>query len=128
MSEEQVVNFGPVDTKTETPVETVETVKAELTEAEQAYLYLNQASKEFKSVAYQLAEKKKKGVARVLESVLFDPFIDVELLGKDEEMLLAFCRNILYYRDIAIKDVIAKNPEKFNSKGEVNESNTNEQK
>lgn len=105
---------------TEPSQEVIDNLKKTLTEAEQAFVFLAKSNSEFRSIVTNL--RKKGSAGRVLESILFSPFVETPLLGKDEENLLEFCKSILYYRDVAMRDVIEKNPDKF--KGEINESNT----
>jgi len=54
---------------------------------------------QFRSISYNLANRKKRGIARVLEAVMFEPLEDVKLLGKDEKELLDICNQIMYHKN-----------------------------
>jgi len=96
--------------------EVVDTIDKE----EQSALFINQAHKQFKMVAYGLSDRKKRAVARVLESVLFEPLEQVELIGKDEKELFAICQKVMYHKGIVLNYAFNKAKTKL-EKGETNE-------
>jgi hypothetical protein len=67
-----------------------------LDEDEQAAMFLNSAHKDFRRVAFALADRKKHSVSRVLEAVLFEPLEEVKLQGKAEKELFDLCKKIMY--------------------------------
>lgn len=82
-------------------------VEKELDETEKAALFINQAHKKFRGLAYGLA-RKKNAVARVLEAVLFEPLEEVKLIGKQEEQLFEICRHVLHSKGIVMKYAFEK--------------------
>lgn len=74
----------------------------ELDETEKAALFIHNAHKQFRSLAYAVA-RKKNAVARVLEAVLFEPLEEVKLIGKQEEQLFEICRHIMKNKGIVME-------------------------
>lgn len=70
---------------------------------ENAAIFINQAHKQFKKIGYEVANRKKRSVVRVLEAVLFEPFEEVELLGKEEQQLFDLCQKVMYHKGILLK-------------------------
>lgn len=93
-------------------------VKEELSEADQAAMFLYNASRDFKNIVFSLADRKKHSVARVLEAVLFEPLETVQLFGKDEEHLFAICKQIMYNKG----KVLEYTMEEIKKRGVNNES------
>ena len=90
---------------------------------ENAAYFINAAHKEFKKLAYALADRKKHSVSRVLEAVLFEPLEKVELLGKQEQELFAICQQVMYNKGIVLEYAFKRMEEL--KKGELNESKEN---
>ena len=77
-------------------------------------------------MAYSLANKKKRGVARVLEATMFEPLEKIELFGKDEKELFAITQQIMYHKqkiaEYAIKRHLENEElENQEQQGELNE-------
>lgn len=91
---------------------------------ENAAIFINQAHKHFKKIGYEVANRKKRSVVRVLEAVLFEPFEAVELLGQEEKQLFDLCQKIMYHKGVLLK----YSHEKFNKikQGENSESTEKE--
>lgn len=94
-------------------------VKEELDKDEQAAIFINQAHKEFRRLAFALADRKKHSVSRVLEAVLFEPLEEVPLQGKQEEALFAICKDVLYNKGVVLQYAFEQIEKK---KGEINDN------
>jgi hypothetical protein len=70
---------------------------------EESAFFVNQAHNQFKTLAYGLANKKKRALARVLEAVLFEPLEKVELVGEPEKELFAICQQIMYHKGVVLR-------------------------
>jgi hypothetical protein len=97
----------------------VEETKTELDQDEVSAIFINQSHKQFKQLAYGLADRKKRAVARVLEAVLFEPLEKVDLIGQSEEELFELCQKIMYHKGTVLKYAFER-MEKI-KKGELNE-------
>lgn len=82
-------------------------------------VFVNQAHKEFKQLAYGLADRKKRAVARVLEAVLFEPLEAVELIGQPEKELFELCQKVMYHKGVVLNYAFKRMEEL--KKGELNE-------
>lgn len=98
--------------------ENVETVKQNLDQDEQSAIFINQAHKQFRKLCYELANRKKRSIPRVLEAVLFEPLEEVKLNGKEEEQLLDLCLKIMYHKTI-IFEYAQKQIDKKKETGEL---------
>jgi len=67
-------------------------------EYDQSALLFRHFSQVFRKQIYALAKRKKKAPIRVLEAFLFQPFEEVELVGKEEKNLFDLCSSIIYHK------------------------------
>jgi hypothetical protein len=93
--------------------------KGDVDPVESSAFFIHQAHQQFKSLAYGLANRKKRAIARVLEAVLFEPLEKVELTGKDEQQLFEICQQVMYNKGIVLKYSFERASKKV--KGELNE-------
>lgn len=100
------------------PTQEQEPVKFDQDEA--SAIFINQSHKQFRKLVYEMANRKKRSVSRVLEAVLFEPLEEVQLHGKEEEQLLDLCLKIMYHKSV-IFDYAQKQIEKKKETGELNE-------
>lgn len=101
-----------------------ETKNPEFDTDEMAAIFINQAHKQFKKLGYEIANRKKRSVVRVLEAVLFEPLEQVELLGKEEKQLFDLCQKVMYHKGILLKYA----HEKFNKTKQGEELNEHSEK
>jgi len=78
------------------PAEEVDKKEETIDPIEEAAFFINMAHKQFRKLAFALADRKRHSVSRVLEAVLFEPLEQVKLQGKHEEELFAICQQIMY--------------------------------
>ena len=88
---------------------------------EQSARYFKALHTQFRKLGYQLAQRKKKSPIRVLEAVLFEPLESVELIGKEEQELLAICHQVMYHKNRIVEYAIKERENKPSTKGENNE-------
>lgn len=70
----------------------------ELDVHEKSAVMFNALSKQFRRVGYELANRKKRAMVRVVEAFLFEPLEQVKLEGKVEQDLLDLMRQIMYHK------------------------------
>lgn len=104
----------------EQPKEVTGIENKQLDEHEEAAYFINTAHKEFKRLAFALADRKKHSVSRVLEAVLFEPLEKTDLFGKDEQELFAICQQIMYNKGKVMEYAFERMKQK--KQGELNES------
>jgi len=54
----------------------------------------------FEQQGMKLANRKKKALFRVLKAILFETEETEKTFGKDEKLMLDFCRGVMYHRQI----------------------------
>lgn len=92
--------------------------EAPLDEYEQSAVMFHSLSKHFRKMVYDLANRKKRAVPRVLEAFLFDPLEVVKLEGQAEENLLGLVRQIMYHKMKISEYAAIKQEEKEKAKNE----------
>ena len=92
-----------------------------LDEVEQSALFINQAAKKFRSIGYNLAQRKKRAAIRVLEAVLFEPLEEVKLSGKEEQELFDLCQAVMYHKGKVLNYAFERAGEKLKKEGDTNE-------
>ena len=83
----------------------------ELDEIEESSKTLALLYDTFKRLGYDLANRKKRAPIRVLESLLFGEFHDIELSGKGEKNLLDLCKQVVYHKGRIYNKLVEKEME-----------------
>jgi hypothetical protein len=73
---------------------------AEVDEVEQSAKALRFIYSNFRKLGYDLVNRKKRAPIRVLESLVFGEFEDVELKGIAEKNLLDLCKQAVYHKNV----------------------------
>ena len=95
--------------------------KHELDHYEESAKFIKLFHSQFRKMSYKLANRKKRAVVRVLEAMLFEPFEEVQLIGKEEKELFAICHKVMYHKNKVMEYAV-----KRKQKAELEKENSNE--
>ena len=101
---EFIGNEGKVDTSKLEPVKNPVPIQSEAQVTEEHFKNslreLDALAVLFEQQGNKLANRKKRALLRVLKAILFETEDTEKTFGKDEKLMLDFCRGIMYHRQI----------------------------
>lgn len=95
----------------------------ELDSEEASAYFIHVAHEQFRDLAYKLANRKKRSLARVLEAVLFEPLEKIELSGPAEKELFELCQQIMYNKGVVLNYSFKRFQDKVKTEKEGEENN-----